>query len=39
MSNALAEYLSALEARDTRERAHEVYINACMQLHWTHSTI
>jgi hypothetical protein len=31
MSNALAEYLSALDARDTRERAHEVYINACAQ--------
>lgn len=31
MSNALAEYLSALDARDTRERAHEVYINACTQ--------
>ena len=29
MSNALAEYLSALDARDARERAHEVYINAC----------
>jgi hypothetical protein len=30
MSNPLAEYLSALEARDARERAHEVYVNACM---------
>lgn len=29
MSNPLAEYLSALDARDARERAHEVYINAC----------
>jgi L-asparaginase II len=30
MSDALAEYLSALDARDAREKAHEVYINACM---------
>lgn len=30
MSNPLAEYLSALEARDAREKAHEEYINACM---------
>lgn len=37
MSNPLAEYLSALEARDTRERAHEVYINACMQPHQSHA--
>jgi hypothetical protein len=29
MSNPLAEYLSALEARDVRERAHEEYIGAC----------
>jgi hypothetical protein len=29
MSNALAEYLSAIEARDARERAHEEIINAC----------
>lgn len=29
MSNPLAEYLSALDARDARERAHEVYITAC----------
>jgi hypothetical protein len=29
MSNPLAEYLSALEARDAREKAHEEYINAC----------
>lgn len=30
MSNPLAEYLTALEARDAREKAHEHYINACM---------
>jgi uncharacterized protein involved in exopolysaccharide biosynthesis len=30
MSNPLAEYLSALEARDALEKAHEEYINACM---------
>jgi len=30
MSNPLAEYLTALEARDAREKAHEDYINACM---------
>jgi hypothetical protein len=29
MSNPLAEYLSAIEARDVREKAHEEYINAC----------
>jgi hypothetical protein len=29
MSNALAEYLSAIEARDVREQAHAEYINAC----------
>lgn len=29
MSNPLAEYLSALDARDARERAHEVYMHAC----------
>jgi hypothetical protein len=29
MSNALAEYLSAIEARDAREKAHAEYINAC----------
>jgi hypothetical protein len=29
MSNPLAEYLSAIEARDAREKAHEEYINAC----------
>lgn len=29
MSNPLAEYLSALEARDTSEKAHEEYVNAC----------
>jgi hypothetical protein len=29
MSNPLAEYLSALEARDAREKAHEEYIHAC----------
>jgi hypothetical protein len=33
MSNPLAEYLSALDVRDARERAHEVYINACELLH------
>ncbi|KAL6711442.1 autophagy protein 16, interacts with Atg12p-Atg5p [Coniothyrium glycines] len=32
MSNALAEYLSALEARDVRERAHEEYIKAYTRL-------
>ncbi|OAL49052.1 autophagy protein 16 [Pyrenochaeta sp. DS3sAY3a] len=32
MSNALAEYLSALEARDVRERAHEEYIQAYTKL-------
>ncbi|KAL1601264.1 autophagy protein 16, interacts with Atg12p-Atg5p [Nothophoma quercina] len=32
MSNPLAEYLSALDARDARERAHEVYINAYAKL-------
>jgi hypothetical protein len=30
MSNSLAEYLSAIEARDAKEKAHEEYINACM---------
>lgn len=29
MSNSLADYLSAIEARDAREKAHEEYINAC----------
>jgi hypothetical protein len=29
MSNPLAEYLSAIEARDAREKAHKEYINAC----------
>lgn len=29
MSNPLADYLSAIEARDAREKAHEEYINAC----------
>lgn len=29
MSTPLAEYLSALEARDVREKAHEEYVNAC----------
>jgi hypothetical protein len=29
MSNPLAEYLSAIEARDVREKAHVEYINAC----------
>ncbi|KAF1938438.1 autophagy protein 16 [Clathrospora elynae] len=32
MSNPLAEYLSTLEARDARERAHEEYINAYTKL-------
>ncbi|XPS78766.1 autophagy protein 16, interacts with Atg12p-Atg5p [Ascochyta lentis] len=32
MSTPLAEYLSALDARDARERAHEVYINAYTKL-------
>ncbi|KAJ4366725.1 autophagy protein 16, interacts with Atg12p-Atg5p [Ascochyta clinopodiicola] len=32
MSTALAEYLSALDARDARERAHEVYIHAYTKL-------
>ncbi|KAH6625231.1 autophagy-related protein 16 [Boeremia exigua] len=32
MSNALAEYLSALDARDARERAHEAYIHAYTKL-------
>ncbi|KAH7068009.1 autophagy-related protein 16 [Paraphoma chrysanthemicola] len=32
MSNPLAEYLSAIEARDVRERAHEEYINAYTKL-------
>ncbi|KAF1927600.1 autophagy protein 16 [Didymella exigua CBS 183.55] len=32
MSNALAEYLSALDARDAREQAHRVYINAYTKL-------
>ena len=31
MSNALSEYLAALEARDVRERAHMRYIDACEQ--------
>jgi hypothetical protein len=29
MSDPLAEYLSALDARDEREKAHEEYVNAC----------
>jgi len=29
MSTPLAEYLSALQARDAREKAHEKYIQAC----------
>jgi hypothetical protein len=29
MSTSLAEYLSALEARDAREQAHQVYLEAC----------
>jgi hypothetical protein len=29
MSNALAEYLSALEARDAREKVQEDVINHC----------
>jgi hypothetical protein len=29
MSSSLAEYLAALEARDEREQAHAVYVNAC----------
>lgn len=29
MSNALAEYLSALEVRDGREKAHQEYVDAC----------
>lgn len=33
MSNPLAEYLSAIEARDAREKAHEEYINACKRYH------
>ncbi|KAF2821950.1 autophagy protein 16 [Ophiobolus disseminans] len=32
MSNPLAEYLSAIEARDAREKAHEEYINAYSKL-------
>ncbi|KAF1835593.1 autophagy protein 16 [Decorospora gaudefroyi] len=32
MSNPLDEYLSALEARDAREKAHEAYINAYTKL-------
>ncbi|KAJ4376304.1 autophagy protein 16, interacts with Atg12p-Atg5p [Neocucurbitaria cava] len=32
MSNPLAEYLSALESRDAREKAHEEYINAYTRL-------
>ncbi|KAK1913970.1 hypothetical protein P3342_007216 [Pyrenophora teres f. teres] len=32
MSNPLAEYLTALEARDAREKAHEDYINAYTKL-------
>ncbi|WP_337124929.1 hypothetical protein, partial [Staphylococcus aureus] len=38
MSNALAEYLSALDARDTRERAHEAYVNACEPPRVLHSS-
>jgi hypothetical protein len=33
MSNPLAEYLSAIEARDAQEKAHEEYINACECFH------
>lgn len=29
MSNPLVDYLSAIEARDAREKVHEEYINAC----------
>lgn len=29
MSNPLEDYLAALDARDAREKAHEVYVNAC----------
>jgi hypothetical protein len=29
MSTSLAEYLSALESRDAREQAHQVYLEAC----------
>ncbi|KAF2867735.1 autophagy protein 16 [Massariosphaeria phaeospora] len=32
MSNPLADYLSALEARDAREKAHEEYVNAYTKL-------
>ncbi|KAF1849549.1 autophagy protein 16 [Cucurbitaria berberidis CBS 394.84] len=32
MSNPLAEYLSALESRDAREKTHEEYINAYTKL-------
>ncbi|OAL00176.1 autophagy protein 16 [Phaeosphaeriaceae sp. SRC1lsM3a] len=32
MSNSLADYLSAIEARDAREKAHEEYINAYTKL-------
>ncbi|KAI4628327.1 hypothetical protein J4E80_002465 [Alternaria sp. BMP 0032] len=32
MSSSLAEYLSALDARDSREKAHEQYINAYTRL-------
>jgi sulfur transfer protein SufE len=34
MSNPLAEYLAAIEARDVREKAHEEYINACTSQLW-----
>lgn len=30
MSNPLADYLAALEARDAKEKAHVNYVNACM---------
>jgi hypothetical protein len=34
MSNPLAEYLSAIDVRDAREKAHEEYINACKCYCW-----
>jgi hypothetical protein len=34
MNNPLAEYLSAIEVRDYREKAHEEYINACKCYCW-----
>jgi len=38
MSNALADYLSAIEARDGQEKAHEEYINACTCFMMTHGS-